>query len=113
IWYPARQALAGAVLLGTQMSVTIAAASLLARAGVITSAVSQAFILVAMVTAIVCPILFGRILPAAAASEGPRPIIFTGASRASGVLVQRLAARGWPVRLVTTKPDAAAEFAAV
>lgn len=113
IWYPARQALAGAVLLGTQMSVTIAAASLLARAGVVTPAVGQAFILVAMVTAIVCPIVFGRILPAPAESEGPRPVIFTGTSRAAVLLAQRLGARGWPVRIVTPKPEAAAEFASV
>lgn len=110
IWYPLRQALAGAVLLGTQMSVTIAAAALITEAGIIPPSVGQAFILVAMVTAVLNPILFTRLLPPVAAAVGPRPIILTGVSRLTSMVAQRLQARGKPVKIITDRPAAAGEF---
>lgn len=109
-WYPRREAVAGAVLLGTQMSVTIAAASLIARAGVVTEPVAQAFILVAMITAIACPIIFTRLMPAVDDEDVQRPIIIAGLSRATGLIVQRLQNRGMPVKVITAKDSAAGEL---
>lgn len=61
--YPWRQTLSGAALLTTQMSVTVAAAAVGLKIGAISPGVDTAIILVAMLTAIISPVVFGKLLP--------------------------------------------------
>ncbi|MCF8566171.1 cation:proton antiporter [Alicyclobacillus tolerans] len=61
--YPWRQTLAGAALLTTQMSVTVAAAAVGRNIGAISPGVDTAIVLVAMLTSVVSPVLFGKLLP--------------------------------------------------
>lgn len=62
--YPWRMTLSGAALLTTQMSVTVAAAAVGLQIGAISPGVDTAIILVAMLTSVISPIVFGRLLPA-------------------------------------------------
>lgn len=62
--YPWRQTLAGATLLTTQMSVTVAAAAVGLKIGAISSGVDTAIVFVAMSTAVISPVIFGKLLPA-------------------------------------------------
>ncbi|KPV42735.1 cation:proton antiporter [Alicyclobacillus ferrooxydans] len=61
--YSWRDTLSGAALLTTQMSVTVAAAAVGMQIGAISRGVDTAIILVAMLTAIISPVVFGKLLP--------------------------------------------------
>lgn len=60
--YPWRETLSGASLLTTQMSVTVAAASVGLQIGAIRPGVDTAIILVAMLTSVISPVMFGRLV---------------------------------------------------
>jgi Trk K+ transport system NAD-binding subunit len=102
LWHPWRDALASAVLLGTQMSVTIAAAELLQRAGLIAPAIHQAFVMVAMVTAVVAPVVSAKIAPPKEHTEHQEKWVVVGSSRQAILLVGRLAATGEHLVLVSS-----------
>ncbi len=61
--YPWRETWAGALMLTTQMSVTVAATEVGVRIGAISNGVGTAIILVAMLTSVLSPIGFGKLLP--------------------------------------------------
>lgn len=61
--YSWQDTFAGASLLTTQMSVTVAAAAVGTQIGAISPGVNTAIVLVAMLTSVISPVLFGKLLP--------------------------------------------------
>ncbi|MBP2019464.1 Kef-type K+ transport system membrane component KefB/Trk K+ transport system NAD-binding subunit [Symbiobacterium terraclitae] len=111
IWHPLRRTLAGMALLTTQMSVTIAASAVAYTVGAYGASTHAAVVLVAIVTAILGPILFNRIL----GDAGPEPertgVVLAGMNRLSLHLGRRLLAHGVPVSAVDEHPERVQEFA--
>jgi monovalent cation:H+ antiporter-2, CPA2 family len=91
--YPWRRTAAAAVILTTQMSVTVAAAAVGLRIGAITPGMNTAIILVAMVTSVVSPVLFGKIVPHAE-EAAPEKIVIFGSSPEAKLLLDRVRSRG-------------------
>lgn len=86
--YGWRHTFAGAALLTTQMSVTIAAAAVGMQIGAISSGVTTAIILVAMITSVISPMLFGKLLPANLATVAKKYVIVGDAPEAKLVAEQ-------------------------
>jgi len=90
--YGWRQTLAGSTLLTTQMSVTVAAAAVGLKIGAISTGVDTAIVLVAMLTSIISPVLFGKLLPPL--QETPeKHIVVVGNAPELHVLVEQLKQR--------------------
>ncbi|QSO47693.1 cation:proton antiporter domain-containing protein [Alicyclobacillus mengziensis] len=91
--YPWRHTLSGAALLTTQMSVTVAAAAVGLKIGAISPGVDTAIILVAMLTAIISPVLFGKLLPPKI-HGAEKQIVVIGNSPGAQLLVDQVKERG-------------------
>ncbi|WP_415782762.1 cation:proton antiporter [Alicyclobacillus pomorum] len=108
--FPWRKTTAGAVLLTTQMSVTVAAAEVALKIGAISPGVNTAIILVAMLTSIISPVLFGKILP----NEGDKlqeRVGILGQSPGASLLVNELEQRQTGVIWErNTSPEVVASF---
>ncbi|QSO50936.1 cation:proton antiporter [Alicyclobacillus curvatus] len=91
--YPWRHTLSGAALLTTQMSVTVAAAAVGLKIGAISPGVDTAIILVAMLTAIISPVMFGKLLPPKI-HEAEKQIVIVGNSPGAQLLVDQVKERG-------------------
>ncbi|CAM3972396.1 RCK C-terminal domain-containing protein [Alicyclobacillus pomorum] len=108
--FPWRKTTAGAVLLTTQMSVTVAAAEVALKIGAISPGVNTAIILVAMLTSIISPVLFGKILP----NEGDKlqeRVGILGQSPGASLLVNELEQRHTGVIWErNTSPEVVASF---
>lgn len=88
IWYPWRITLAGSALLTSQMSVTVAFSAVLLDNGMISEPIHAAVVLVAILTAILGPVVYTRLLPDDP-DEVPRSgVILVGAGR-EGILIAR------------------------
>lgn len=99
LWYRLafnwRKTLAAGSLLSAQLSFTIAAAAIGLRIGLISNAVNAALILNALLTAILSPLLFNRILPKV---EEPEPkILLIGSPRRIQTLGKELELGKMPV----------------
>lgn len=112
LWFPIRQTLAGMLLLTTQMSVTIAASSIALKVGAYGPSVHAAVVLAAILSAILGPVAFGRVIGQLAAEPVRRGYVLAGMNRLSLLLGERLAGRGEPVCAVDRHPERAAEFEA-
>lgn len=110
IWYPLRQALAGALLLTTQMSVTIAASAIAFRVGAYGASVHAAVVLVAILTAMIGPVAFNRILGEMGGDSPRSGILIAGMNQLSLLLAGRLVSRGEPVWAVDRHDDRLREF---
>ncbi|HYG58504.1 MAG TPA: cation:proton antiporter, partial [Symbiobacteriaceae bacterium] len=110
LWFPLRQTLAGMLLLTTQMSVTIAASSIALKVGAYGSSVHAAVVLAAILSAVLGPVAFARVI----GEPEPEPVrqgfVLAGMNRLSLLLGERLAGRGEPVCAIDRHPDRAAEF---
>lgn len=102
IWHKPRQALAGGALMAAQMSVTIAASEVVLRSGAISPPIHAAIVLVVILLAVLAPVLFGKLMPAAAPAEQP-PVLIAGATPAAIRLARRVA-RIAPVLLADADP---------
>lgn len=94
-----REAMAGGVLLSSQLSVTIAAAAIGLAIGAIDRATHAALILVAVITSSISPVVFHRLIPT---RHGQRreAILLVGATRTAGLLAQRLSRQGLGVTVL-------------
>jgi Kef-type K+ transport system membrane component KefB/K+/H+ antiporter YhaU regulatory subunit KhtT len=94
-----RETMAAGSLLSSRLSLIIAAAAIALELGIINEAVDSAIILVAIVTSIVSPLLFSRILPpqAAATRQGT---LLTGLGEMPVLLAKRLVQAGTQVTVV-------------
>lgn len=87
--YPWRLTLSGATLLTTQMSVTVAAAAVGLKIGAISPGVDTAIILVAMLTSVISPVMFGKLLPSRMKAE-EKYVVIVGNSPGAQLLVGQL-----------------------
>jgi Kef-type K+ transport system membrane component KefB len=68
-----RESLGAGALLSARLSLIIAASAISLRLGIISDALNAAIIVVAIITVIVCPPLFYRIVPAGRSTKVPPP----------------------------------------
>ncbi|RIV17271.1 hypothetical protein D2Q93_15585 [Alicyclobacillaceae bacterium I2511] len=87
--YPWRETWAGALLLTTQMSVTVAATEVGLSIGAISTGVGTAIILVAMLTSVLSPIGFGKLLPPKKAALRHQVLVL-GNTKEAGLVVEQL-----------------------
>ena len=93
-----------AVLATPGLSLTVAAAEIGYRLGLLSASTHSAMILLAIVTAAVSPILFGRIVPPGPAA-GDRKIVIVGANERGLVLAARLSDYRESLVMVDRNPD--------
>lgn len=112
IWFPLRTTFAGMLLLTTQMSVTIAASAIAHQVGAYGASTHAAVVLVAIMTAMIGPVAFGKILGDQPGTAERKAVILAGMNRLSLLLGGRLAAGGVPVSAIDRHPDRVREFEA-
>lgn len=105
LWHPWRLTLAGSALLTSQMSVTVAFSSVLLLAGMIGEAIHAAVVLTAILTAIIGPVLYIRLLPDAPREKPRSGVILVGAGRESILIARNLQETGEPFVLVDTDAE--------
>ena len=103
--YSWRQTLSGAALLTTQMSVTVATAAVGLKIGAISLGVDTAIILVAMLTSVISPVVFGKLLPPQIYTKD-KYVVVTGGSPGAQLLVEQIKERGQPFRWIKDKESA-------
>lgn len=81
IWFDSKTVLASGFLLTSTLSLVIAAATIGERMGVISAAMSGTFILVAVITCVITPIIFKKLLPKENFVEKQLKIAFIGANQ--------------------------------
>jgi monovalent cation:H+ antiporter-2, CPA2 family len=81
IWYDNKTVVASGVLLTTTLSLVIAAATIGERIGVITKEMSGMFILVAVITSVLTPIVFKKLFPMEIQQMKKVKIAFIGANQ--------------------------------
>jgi Kef-type K+ transport system membrane component KefB/Trk K+ transport system NAD-binding subunit len=102
-----RETLAGGVLLSSRLSLIIAASIIGLELGVITPGVNSAFVLVAVVTSSLSPVVFLRVMRSPEGEAGR--VIIVGAGETGRSLAARLAASGSRPVLIEVDEDAASE----
>jgi Kef-type K+ transport system membrane component KefB/Trk K+ transport system NAD-binding subunit len=97
--FPLRESLAAGTLLSTRLSLIIAASSIALERGLIDAATNSAVILLAIVTCVVSPVLFGRLLPV---TDGPRRegVVVLGTDQLAMLVGQRLRDSGERVTFI-------------
>ncbi|MEC2077090.1 monovalent cation:proton antiporter family protein [Metabacillus fastidiosus] len=80
-WYDMKTTLAAGFLLTSTLSLVIASATIGERMGIITSEMSGALILVAVMTSIVTPIFFRKLFPKQLTRAQKQKVIFLGANQ--------------------------------
>lgn len=110
IWHPLRRTVAGMILMTTQMSVTIAASAIAHKVGAYGASTHAAVVLVAILTAIMGPVLFNRILGEPEAEARREGVILAGMNRLSLHLGRRLMTHGLAVAAVDHHEDRVQEF---
>lgn len=100
--YPWRLTLSGAALLTTQMSVTVAAAAVGLKIGAISPGVDTAIILVAMLTSVISPVMFGKLLPSRMQAE-EKYVVIVGNSPGAQLLVDQLNEKGRTFKWIREK----------
>lgn len=120
-----REAMGGGALVASQLSLTIVAADIGQRIDLFDATTVAAFVLMAIVSAVVSPIAFAHLVPDV--KGGERGIVIVGDGELAGLLAERLAHLGkkvtlaaggpflqreWPplVRAIRLQDDAAATF---
>lgn len=94
VWHPWRKTTAGALLLGTQMSVTIAASAVAMRIGAYGGSFHSAVVLAAILSAVIGPVLFNALMPAEPEAPKRDGVIAVGAGPLSRMLAQQLVSAG-------------------
>ncbi len=122
--HPWREAMGGGALVASQLSLTIVAADIGQRLGLFDAPTVAAFVLMAIMSAVVSPVAFARLVPEV--TGGERRTVVVGDADLAAVLAERLAHLGekvtlaapggpllqrrWPalVRVIGLRDDAAA-----
>jgi Trk K+ transport system NAD-binding subunit len=94
-----RETLGAGFLLSARLSLIIAASAIGLRLGVISEAINADIILVAILTVMVAPLIFLRIIPAEGKEE-PRPVIVVGAGLLGVQVAEQIAGHGEAVVLM-------------
>lgn len=96
---PWRETLAAGALLSSRLSLIIAASTIALDLGIVTEATNAAVIVVAIVTCTCSPLLFNRILPAAASADRSG-VIVCGTNQLATLLGERLRHAAEPITFV-------------
>ncbi|MED1202535.1 monovalent cation:proton antiporter family protein [Heyndrickxia acidicola] len=80
-WYDAKTVTASSFLLTSTLSLVIAAAKIAEQLGIISSDISGAFILAAVITCIITPIVFRKLLPTEHVQEVKQKVAIVGANQ--------------------------------
>lgn len=104
-----RETLAAGALLSSRLSLIIAASAIALELDMITSATNAAVILVAVVSCMASPLLFGRILPAEKMVKRSGIVIF-GTDQLAVLLGQRLRRNGEAIRFIGLHPENIADL---
>ncbi len=111
LFFPWRETMGGAILLTTQMSVTIAAAAVGLQVGAISPEVNAAIILVAILTSIISPILFGKIIPdRQEEKEEEKNVVIIGTTKEAVLLARRLISVGIHVMIIESKREKVEDY---
>lgn len=81
IWFDKKTVIASGVLLTSTLSLVIAAATIGERMGVITTEMSGTLILVAVISCVITPIIFKKLLPPETVEAKPIRVSFVGANQ--------------------------------
>ncbi len=108
--FPWKKAVAGGLLLTSKLSLTIAAAAIGVQIGAISQEVSAAILLVSILTSLVSPILFGRMIPTIEENEEEKHVVIIGSTKRAIFLARRLVKLGLHVLLLESKRDKAEEM---
>ncbi|MFV9510843.1 monovalent cation:proton antiporter family protein [Tepidibacillus sp. LV47] len=103
--FPWRETIAGSIILSTQMSVTIAAATIGVNIGAISNEANAAIVLVAILTSIISPILFGKLIPIVEKKEEDHYVLIIGATRNAILLAKRFLNSGIKVFMVDSDEE--------
>lgn len=106
-----RETLAAGALLSSRLSLIIAASAIALELDMITSATNSAVILVAVITCMASPLLFGRILPAEKPVQRSGIVIF-GTDQLAVLLGQRLRRHGERIRFIGMHAETIADLQA-
>lgn len=94
LFFPWKKTIAGSILLTTQMSVTIAAAAIGLQVGAISPEVNATIVLVAILTSITSPILFGKLFPPSLEEKEDEHVLIIGATKNAILLAKNLLKSG-------------------
>lgn len=83
IWFDKKTVFASGVLLTSTLSLVIAAATIGERMGIITAEMSGTLILVAVISCVITPIIFKKLLPPETVKTKPMRVSFVGANQLS------------------------------
>jgi len=109
--FPWKQALAGGILLTSKLSLTIAAAAIGVQIGAISQEVSAAILLVSILTSLISPMIFGRMIPAMEEeNEEEKHVVIIGTTKQAVLLARRLIKLGIHVLLIESKRDKAEDL---
>lgn len=106
-WYDTKTVVSSAFLLTSTLSLVIAAAKIAERIGAITQEMSGMFILVAVITCIITPILFRKLFPRENLQERKRKVSLVGANQLTLPVTRELSPKLYDVTLYHTKLDKA------
>jgi len=104
-----RQVLGLGILTSSRLSLIIAVAAIGVEIGAITEVTNAAIILVAIITVIISPIAFARIIPAR--TDKRRRVIIAGSAPHARLLAQRLSEHGEQVSVITRNEHLSEEIA--
>lgn len=103
--FPWKQSIAGGVLLTSQLSLTIAAAAIGLEIGAISEEVSAALLLVAILTSLFSPLVFGKMIPTHKNEEEDKHVVIIGTTKQGILLAKRLMEKGTHVLIIESKRE--------
>lgn len=106
-WYDTKTVVSSAFLLTSTLSLVIAAAKIAERIGAITPEMSGTFILVAVITCIITPILFRKIFPKENLQERKLKVSLVGANQLTLPVTRELSSKLYDATLYHTMLDKA------
>lgn len=101
-WYDTKTVISSAFLLTSTLSLVIAAAKIAERIGAITSEMSGMFILVAVITCIITPILFRKLFPKENLQERKLKVSLVGANQLTLPVTRELSTKLYDATLYHT-----------
>ncbi|MDQ0215645.1 CPA2 family monovalent cation:H+ antiporter-2 [Oikeobacillus pervagus] len=104
-WYDMKTTMASTFLLTSTLSLVIAAAKIAERMKVITPQMSGTLILVAVITCVITPIIFKKLLPKEAAEDRQIQVAFVGANQLTMPVSRELKSSLYSPILYHTKQD--------
>jgi len=104
-WYDMKTVLASGFLLTSTLSLVIAATTIGERIGIIDAQMSGALILVAVITCIITPTGFKKLMPKTESEKGKKTITFIGANQMTLPVTLELSPEDYHVRILHVRQE--------